>query len=239
MNLPWVYMCSPSWTTLPPPSPSHPVIKTVWYWHKENTFNLPVSTLRSTVVQNMGWHLWNRQEELLIRGSRGVGDGRAEGLLAVGYGGQAAVSLVPGVYGTGSGSLLNQMHIHIFGSSHLEGSYVGDLLYRYSGSCLCRLILTFLSGHNTWTTALSNSVKLWVMPYRATQDGWVMVESSDKAWSTGEGNGKPLQYSCLENPMNSMKRPKDRTLKDELPRSVGAQYATGDQMRNNSRKKWT
>ena len=55
-------------------------------------------------------------------------------------------------------------------------------------------------------------------------------------WSTGEGNGKPLQYSCLENPMNSMKRPKGRTLKDELPRSVGAQYATGDQWRNNSRK---
>ena len=55
--------------------------------------------------------------------------------------------------------------------------------------------------------------------------------------STGEGNGKPLHYSCLENPMNSMKRQKDRTLKDELPRSVGAQYATGDQWRNNSRKK--
>ena len=61
------------------------------------------------------------------------------------------------------------------------------------------------------------------------------MESSDKM-STGEGNGKPLQYSCLENPMNSMKRQKDRTLKDELPRSVGAQYATGDQWRNNSRK---
>ena len=55
-------------------------------------------------------------------------------------------------------------------------------------------------------------------------------------WSTGEGNGKPLHYSCLENPMNSMKRQKDRTLKNELPRSVGAQYATGDQWRNNSRK---
>ena len=55
-------------------------------------------------------------------------------------------------------------------------------------------------------------------------------------WSTGEGNGKPLQYSCLENPMNSMKRQRDRTLKDELPRSVAAKYATGDQWRNNSRK---
>ena len=63
-----------------------------------------------------------------------------------------------------------------------------------------------------------------------------MGESSDKTWSTGEGNGKPLKYSCLENPMNSMKRQKDRTLKDELPGSVGAQYATGDQWRNNSRK---
>ena len=88
----------------------------------------------------------------------------------------------------------------------------------------------------TWTTALSNSMKLWAMPCRVTQDGWVTVESSDKTWSTGEGNGKPLQYSCLENPMNSMKRQKDRTLKDELPRSVGAQYDTGDQWRNNSRK---
>ena len=74
------------------------------------------------------------------------------------------------------------------------------------------------------------------MACRATQDGQVMVESSDKTWSTGEGNGKPLQYSCLENPMNSMKRQKDRTLKDELPRSVGAPYATGDEWRNNSRK---
>ena len=74
------------------------------------------------------------------------------------------------------------------------------------------------------------------MPCRATQDGQVMVESSDKTWSTGEGNGKPLQYSCLKNPMNSMKRQNDRKLKDELFRSVGAQYATGEQWRNNSRK---
>ena len=62
-----------------------------------------------------------------------------------------------------------------------------------------------------------------------------MLEISGKMWSTGEGNGKLLQYSCFENHMNSMKRQKDRTLKDELPRSVGAQYATGDQWRNNSR----
>ena len=63
-----------------------------------------------------------------------------------------------------------------------------------------------------------------------------MIERSDKMWSTGEGNGKPLQYSCLENTMNSMKRKNDRILKEELPRSVGAQSATGDQRRNNSRK---
>ena len=63
-----------------------------------------------------------------------------------------------------------------------------------------------------------------------------MVERSDRMWSTGEGNGKPLQYSCFEVPMNSIKRQKDKTLKEELPRSVGAQYATGDQRRNNSRK---
>ena len=56
-----------------------------------------------------------------------------------------------------------------------------------------------------------------------------MVESSDKTWSTGEGNGKLLQYSCLENHINSMKRQKDRTLKDERPKSVDAQYATGDE----------
>ena len=70
----------------------------------------------------------------------------------------------------------------------------------------------------------------------ATQDGQVMVERSDRRWSTGKGNGKPLHYSCLEKPMNSMKRQNDRILKEELPKSVGAQYATGDQWRNNSRK---
>ena len=70
----------------------------------------------------------------------------------------------------------------------------------------------------------------------ATQDGRIMVEMSDKMWSTGEGNGKPLQYSSLENPINSTKKQNDRVLKEELPRSVGAQYVTGDQWRNNSRK---
>jgi len=74
------------------------------------------------------------------------------------------------------------------------------------------------------------------MPCGATQDRQVMVEKSDRMWSTAEGNGKPLQYSCLENPMNSVKKQKDRILKEELPRSVSALYATGDQWRNNSRK---
>ena len=74
------------------------------------------------------------------------------------------------------------------------------------------------------------------MPCGATQVGQVMVERSDRMWSTGKGNGKPLQYSCHKNPMNIIKRQKYRTLKDELFRSVGAQYATGNQWRNNSRK---
>ena len=63
-----------------------------------------------------------------------------------------------------------------------------------------------------------------------------MVKSSDKMWSTGEGNGKLLHYSCIENPMNSLKRQKDRTLKDELPRSVGVRYAIGEEWRNSSRR---
>ena len=74
------------------------------------------------------------------------------------------------------------------------------------------------------------------MPCGATQDWQVMVERSDRMWSTGEGNGKALQYSCLENPMNSMKRQNDRILKEKLSRSVSAQYGIGDQWRNNSRK---
>ena len=74
------------------------------------------------------------------------------------------------------------------------------------------------------------------MPCRATQDGHVMVECSDKTWSTGEGNGKPLQSSYLKNPMNNMKRQKDMTLKHELLKSAGAQYATGEEWRSNSRK---
>ena len=90
-------------------------------------------------------------------------------------------------------------------------------------------------SNHTGTTALSNSMKP-SHACRATQHGRVMVERSDRMRSTGEGNGKPLQYSCLEKPMNSMKRQNDRIPKEELPRSLGAQHATGDQWRNNSRK---
>ena len=88
----------------------------------------------------------------------------------------------------------------------------------------------------TRTTALFNSMKP-SHAFRATQNGQVMVERSDRMWSTGEGIGKPLQYSCLENLMNSLKRKNDRIPKEELPRSLGAQYATGNQWRNNSKKK--
>ena len=97
------------------------------------------------------------------------------------------------------------------------------------------LTLGMGQSNHTKTTALSNSMKL-SHARGATQNGWVMVERSDRMWSTGEGNGKPLQYSCLESPMNSMKRQNDRILKEELPRLEGAQYVTGDQWRNNSRK---
>ena len=83
-------------------------------------------------------------------------------------------------------------------------------------------------SNHTRTTALSNSVKP-SHAHGATQDGWVMVERSDRMWSTGEENGKPLQYACLENSMNGMKRQNDRILKEEFPRSLGAQHATGDQ----------
>ena len=118
---------------------------------------------------------------------------------------------------------------------HVQGKKVGvargpqraDTMKPYSQK-------TSQSNH-TRTIALSNSMKL-SHTRGATQDGQVMVERSDRMWSTREGNGKPHQYSCLENPMNSMKRQNDRILKQKLPRSVGAQYATGDQWRNNSRK---
>ena len=108
-----------------------------------------------------------------------------------------------------------------------RGHQRGDTLKPYSQK-------TSQSNH-TRTTALSNSMKP-SHACRATQDGRVMVERPDRMWSTGEGNGKPLQYSSLENLINSRKRQNDRIPKEELPRSLGAQYATGDQWRNNSRK---
>ena len=74
------------------------------------------------------------------------------------------------------------------------------------------------------------------MHCKANQDEWVMADSSDETWFTGEGNGKLLQYSCLENPVNSMKRQKRQDTERLTPRLVGAQYATGDHWRNNSRK---
>ena len=108
-----------------------------------------------------------------------------------------------------------------------RGHQRADILKPYSQK-------TSQSNH-TRTTALSKSMKL-SHARGATQDGRVMVERSNRMGSTGEGNGKPLQYSCLEKSMNSMKRQNDRILKEKLPRSVGAQYATGDQWRNSSRK---
>ena len=98
-----------------------------------------------------------------------------------------------------------------------------------------RLIIAYLKGTSNsmslnWMD-FRNSVKLWAMPWRATQDWQVMVESSDKMWSTGRGNGKLLQYFCLQNPMNSMKRQKDMTPEDEPPgqkrgRAIGVEQRT-------------
>ena len=103
-------------------------------------------------------------------------------------------------------------------------------LWVYAQECDCTIICSsvFSFLRNPWF----HWVKLNAShACGATQDGRVMVEKSDRMWSTGEGNGKPLQYSCLENPMNSMKRQNDRIPKEELPRSLGARYATGDQWR--------
>ena len=83
-------------------------------------------------------------------------------------------------------------------------------------------------GYSPWGRKESDTTERLHFPCRATQDGWVMVESSDKTWSIEERNGKPLQYSSLESPMNSMKRQKDRTPKDKHPKSVGTQYVTGE-----------
>ena len=104
-----------------------------------------------------------------------------------------------------------------------SGSFLMTHVYQFEGRQNENHSHRKLTKLITWITALCNSTKLWAMQCRATQDGWVMVESFDKTWSTGEGNGKPLRYSCFENPMNSMKRQIGRTLKDQLPRLVGTQ----------------
>ena len=97
--------------------------------------------------------------------------------------------------------------------------------------------LIFLQSTSKYNHRKLTKLITWITaPSRATQDGWVTVESSDKMWPTGEGNGKQLQHSCLENPMNSMTMQKDMTLKDEPPRSVGTQYATGEEGRNNQKE---
>ena len=86
-----------------------------------------------------------------------------------------------------------------------------------------------------WQVQISDTLKMAAQGLKVSIPG-EKNGVSDKTWSTGERNCKPLWYSCLENPINSMKRQKDMTLKDELPRSVGAQCATGEQRRNSSRK---
>ena len=117
-----------------------------------------------------------------------------------------------------------------------SGSFHKPLILLHQRADRLKTTIRKITKLITWTTALSSSMKLWAMLCGATQDGLVMEESSDRTWSTVEGNGKSLQYSSLENPMNSMKRQKGMTLKDEFPRLVGVQYATGEEWRNNSRK---
>ena len=111
--------------------------------------------------------------------------------------------------------------------SYLGFSYLGCGVSLHGCSSKAELLLLTL---DEWylLTAAPPDLECAVAPL-GPPDGQVMEERSDRMWPTGEGNGKPLQYSCLENPMNSMKRQNDRILKQELPRLVGAQYATGDQ----------
>ena len=113
------------------------------------------------------------------------------------------------------------MSIHLVSLSHQEAS-ISHLSFSIRGQTDENNNHRKLTNLITWTTALSNSMKLWAMACRATTDGQVMVERSDKTQSTGEGNGKLHQYSCLENHMNTMKRQKDMTMNDELPMSAGA-----------------
>ena len=131
---------------------------------------------------------------------------------------------------------MNTVKLQDIKLTHRNPLHSYTLIMRKHKEKLRKQFHSSLTNLITWTTALSDSMKLWAMPCGATQDGQVMVDSSDKMWSTGEGNGKPLQYSCLKNPMNSMKRQNDRIPKEELPRSVGAQYTTGEKQRNSSRR---
>ena len=115
---------------------------------------------------------------------------------------------------------------------------IPHIQYGHSGSRDC-VLTSGIAGEGKQATSHlvpPFKVTLEATSFQKTEDEEELVERSDRMWSIGEGNGKPLQYSCLENPMNNMKRQNDRILKEELPRSVGAQYATGDQWRNNSRK---
>ena len=124
-------------------------------------------------------------------------------------------------------------------SFYLGFSYLGRGVSLRCCSSKAQLLLLTLDEGYLLTAAVPDPLSNSMKPSHAcgaTQDGRVMVERFDRMWSTGEGNGKPLQYSCLEKPMNNMKRQNDRILKEELPRALGAQYATGDQWRNNSRK---
>ena len=148
----------------------------------------------------MGWHQLNRQEELLTGGGRG--GGRWSSWRIVGNRIRKTGCSVTHAWG-----LWHKFWFHAKPGAHSHlwkftswRVVCRRLLYRYSGSCLCRLILTFLSGHNTWTTALSNSVKLGAMPYRATQDGRVMVESLTKHGPLEKGMANHFSVLALRTP---------------------------------------
>ena len=126
--------------------------------------------------------------------------------------------------------------------SYKECNNLISVMTIWWGPCVKSSLVLFQKGQQhegspSGITALSrrrglhNSMKLWAMPCRATQDGPVTVESSDKTWSTGGGNGKPLEYTSCENPMNCIKRQNDMTPEDELCRSESVQYGTGEEQR--------
>ena len=124
------------------------------------------------------------------------------------------------------------MHVYVCVYFICTCMYVHIYIYACIYTCIYILYVCILYTRK-WRSSKSHS-KEWNQDLSRAKV--ILVEGSDRMWSTREGNGKPPQYSCLENPMNSVKRQNDRILKEELTRSVGAQYATGDQWRNNSRK---